>query len=127
MEESQQKDQIVIVADTENRKIDPGFDDRLEACLTDFFPDVNSVRILSTPVFVEVQATCPECQSRISCDEVTADARNGARGQMTCTNEECNWSGLGIYRLVDVETPDEGINRSAVLEGEIEPRVTSYE
>ena len=46
---------------------------------------------------------------------------------MTCANELCNRPGLGIYRLVDVETSDEGTKRSTVLEGEIEPRVTSSE
>lgn len=127
MDESQRTERVVIVADTKSHGMEPEFSEHVEACLLECLSAVHTVRILATPVFVEAPAECPECDSWVTCEEVTADARNGARGQMTCTNEGCNWSGLAIYRLIDVETPDEGINRSAVLEGEIEPRFTSYE
>jgi hypothetical protein len=124
---SERRERVVIVADTKNHCMGPEFSERVEACLLESLPNVGTVRVLATPVFVEVPATCPECGSRVSCDEVTADGRNGARGQVKCTNERCSWSGLGIYRLIDVETPDEGINQSAVVDGAIEPRFSSYE
>lgn len=127
MNESQRNDRFVIVADANGHGMETEFSERVEACMLECLPGVHTVRVLATPVFVEAPAKCPECDSRVTCEEVTADARNGARGALTCTNERCNWSGLAIYRLIDVETPDEGINRSAVLEGAIEPRFTSYE
>ena len=127
MDEPHRNERIVLVAEFKNGGSDLKVVEHIDAYLAECLPGVDSVRTLATPVFVEVPATCPECDSRISCDKITADARNGARGQMTCTNEGCSWSGLGIYRLIDVETPDEGINQSAVVDGVFEPQFSAYE
>jgi hypothetical protein len=112
MDESHRNERIVLVAELKNCGSELDVAENIDGHLAECLPGIDSVRTLATPVFAEVPATCPECDSRVSCDEITADARNGARGQMMCTNEGCSWSGLGIYRLIDVETPDEGINQS---------------
>jgi len=76
--------------------------------------------------YAQVPATCPLCSERLDLQSVHLDIENGALASAVCSNEECDWSGDAVYRIIDLEGSESDAFESSVLTGDIAPDYHPY-
>ncbi len=76
--------------------------------------------------YTEIDDRCPECDTKLEITRVQPDAENGAHAPTRCSNDDCEWAGTAVYRLIDLEKRADGIPESAVANGGAQPTYYPY-
>ncbi|WP_148416383.1 hypothetical protein [Haloferax sp. KTX1] len=76
--------------------------------------------------YAQVPAECPLCSERLDLLSVHLNNENGAYASAMCSDEDCEWSGDAVYRIVDLEGSESNAVESSVLTGDITPNYSPY-
>ncbi len=76
--------------------------------------------------YAQVPATCPLCSERLDLQSVHLNNENGAYASAKCSDEDCEWSGDAVYRIIDLEGGESNAIESSVLTGDITPSYDPY-
>lgn len=76
--------------------------------------------------YAQVPAEYPLCSERLDLLSVHLNTENGAYASARCSNEDCEWSGDAVYRIVDLEGSESNAVESSVLTGDITPNYAPY-
>lgn len=88
--------------------------------------DQNDVTVATGYRYAQVPAECPLCGERLDLLSVHLDDENGAYTSAMCPDENCEWSGDAVYRIVDLEGSETDAFESSVLTGDITPSYYPY-
>ncbi|PGF14545.1 hypothetical protein CP556_20800 [Natrinema sp. CBA1119] len=88
--------------------------------------DQDDVTVATGYRYVQVAAECPLCGERLDLLSVHLDNENGAYASARCSDEDCEWSGDAVYRIIDLEGGESNAIESSVLTGDITPSYDPY-
>jgi hypothetical protein len=86
----------------------------------------NDITVATGYRYAQVPADCPLCGERLDLLSVHLDDENGAYTSAMCPDEDCEWSGDAVYRIVDLEGSETDAFESSVLTGDITPSYYPY-
>lgn len=77
--------------------------------------------------YTQISDNCPWCGEMVELFELEADTENGAYATAECTDDDCEFYGTAVYRLIDFErfNPEDGFE-AAVNEGICTPSYYGY-
>lgn len=88
--------------------------------------DQNDIAVATCYRYAQVPADCPLCGERLDLLSVHLDDENGAYASAMCPDEDCEWSGDAVYRIIDLEGSETDAFESSVLTGDITPEYYPY-
>ena len=88
--------------------------------------DQNDITIATGYRYAQVPADCPLCGERLDLLSVHLDDENSAYASAMCPDEDCEWSGDAVYRIVDLEGSETDTFESSVLTDDITPSYYPY-
>jgi hypothetical protein len=88
--------------------------------------DQDDVTVATGYRYMQVPAECPLCGERLDLLSVHLDNENGAYARAKCPDENCEWSGDAVYRIIDLEGSESDAVESSVLTGDITPSYDPY-
>lgn len=98
----------------------------LVAELTDSFEEVDVIEVITGPHYTQIPARCPDCHAQLCIDEISTDGANGASGPVRCQDGDCDWMGVGEYRLIDIFESEGSNEMSLAASGRVLPRYFPY-
>jgi len=68
--------------------------------------DQDDITIATGYRYAQVPAECPLCSERLDLLSVHLNNENGAYASAKCSDEDCEWSGDAVYRIIDLDPGD---------------------
>lgn len=88
--------------------------------------DQDDITIATGYRYAQVPAECPLCSEQLDLLSVHLNNENGAYASAGCSDEDCEWSGDAVYRIIDLEGGESNAIESSVLTGDITPSYDPY-
>lgn len=124
---AQSTHQVRLVLTIDGNALSEEFDgspDDLVALSRDFSAD--NISISTGHQYTGIDDRCPACETKLELTRVQPDTENGAHAPARCPDDDCEWVGTAVYRLIDLESETGESHESAVSSGDITPNYRSY-
>jgi hypothetical protein len=97
-----------------------------DALLENYEIDADRVTVSEGHQYTQISDRCPTCDTTLELAEIHADTANGAHASARCSDDDCEWRGTAVYRLIDLESRSDDTSESVVSSGKTTPDYYPY-